>query len=55
MGRVWTKIILNWVAPNQKLLGAVRSLERESAEAKRGNYLIGCSLKPSWLFAIGCL
>uniref|UniRef100_A0A452VLW6 Dedicator of cytokinesis 9 n=1 Tax=Ursus maritimus TaxID=29073 RepID=A0A452VLW6_URSMA len=34
MGRVWTKIILNWVAPNQKLLGAVRSLERESAKPK---------------------
>lgn len=27
---------------------------REGAEAKQGSYLICCSLKPSWLFAIGC-
>ena len=30
-----------------------KDLYGESAEAKKGNYLIGYSLKPSWLFVIG--
>ena len=27
---------------------------REGAEAKKGSYLVGSSLKPTWLFVIGC-
>lgn len=31
-----------------------RDLYRESAGAKKGNYLIGYSLEAAWLFVIGC-
>ena len=45
---------------NHKWLGALhkqkpgKDLCKESAEAKKGNYSIGYSLKLRWLFVIGC-
>ena len=51
----------NRAGPNQKRLGCSPDRseredlcrDRESVEAKNGNYWIGCGLKPSWLFATG--
>lgn len=38
-----------------QVLSACTSSGRDLEKApKKGNYLIGCSLKPDWLFVIGC-
>lgn len=32
----------------------IRGKKHKGVEAKKGNYCIGYSLKPNWLFLIGC-
>ena len=55
------KIDCRGAAPNQKCLGKLsyrsqgKDLHKEGGEVKKGNYLIGYRLEPSWLFVIGCL
>lgn len=47
-------------APNWKWLRGFSERSRgkmnaeKSVEAKKGNYLIGCCVKPSWLSGVGC-
>ena len=48
------QIYLKWAGPDQKWLGAgERLFYGEKVEAKQGNYLIGYSVKPDWLFGMG--
>ena len=59
MSRVWAKINSNQEASNQKWSGELcwqepgKDLYRERTEAKKDDW-ISYSLKPSWLFVIGC-